>query len=222
MSHTVKHCTLSLTRTSTFIFSLVLSLPPLVLWCQQSKLIVKKSENLPFAVRLCCNLWSLHRDLTIVSPLAAFCPFFAADRADRSRPASTEPAATSTVSTESALLLFSSCPGSSWVISRTLELLPSINGTATGGMLSLGELSVVRRKSLSIKKAGKGIVVFYPGDFCEALLSRMHQPGSCFLWAFKGGARSRRIRAWGDCHNTDCPPNNQTQPVPQTIKPSKH
>lgn len=59
--------------------------------------------KLPFTVRLCCNMWSLHRDLSIVSPLAALCPFFAADGADTSRPASAEPAATSAVSTESAL-----------------------------------------------------------------------------------------------------------------------
>lgn len=149
---------------------------------------------MPFTVRLCCNMWSLHRDLTSVSPLAAFCHSFASDRADTSRPELLPPL----LSALSQRSLLSSCPSSSWVISRTLELLPSINGTATGGMLSLGEPFVVRGKSLSIKRAGKGIVVFYPGDLYEALVSKMQQPRSCFLWTFKGGARSRRIRWWGD------------------------
>lgn len=147
--------------------------------------------KMPFTVRLCCNTWSLHRDLTIASPPAAFCHFFAAARADTSRRASAEPPATSTVSTESALT----------ALQLPREQLGYFQDT---GVTALSKWNchwgnVVRGKSLNIKRAGKGVVVLYPGGLCEALLSKMHQPRSCLLWAFRGGVHSRRTR-W--CGNT--------------------
>lgn len=215
MSHTVNNWTLSLTRYKHIHLFSCSSLPALVLWCQQRKLIFKKGWE---SAGNCPSLWGF------AATCGAFTetwPFFHLSlpsvtclqqteltRADLP-PLNRLPPLVSALSQR---LPISSCPSSSWVISRTLELLPSIDGTATGGMLSLGELSVVRGNSLSIKRAGKGIVVFYQGDFCEALLSKMQQPGSCFLWAFKGGARWGRIRWWGD--------TSQHRPSPKPANPA--
>lgn len=86
----------------------------------------------PFAIGLCCNTRTLRGDHTIASPAAAFCPFFAADRADVSRPASAGPVATSTVGAESALTALQA-PQQQLDYFHA-EFLPSINGTAPGGM----------------------------------------------------------------------------------------
>ena len=84
----------------------------------------------PFTIELCCNVWTLHRDHTIASPPATFCHFFAADRADTSRPASAEPVATSTVSAETAIMALQVPPQQ--LDYFCAELLPSINETAPG------------------------------------------------------------------------------------------
>lgn len=152
-----------------------------------------------FTVRLCCNCGAF-RDLTTVSPLSAFCHFSAADRAEMSRPASAEP--------------WTGCHlyCQHWVSASALLQLPQeqlgyfqdTGVTALNkwnchwGNVAPGRAFCSQKKELKHQEGGKGIVVFYPGDFCEALLSKMQQPGTCFLWAFKGGAHSRRIRWWGD------------------------
>lgn len=211
MSHTVNNWTLSLTRYKHIHLFSCSSLPPLVLWCQQRKLIFKKGWE---SAGNCPSLWGFaatcgaftetwplfHLSLPSVTCLQQT----ELTRADLP-PLNRLPPLVSALSQR---LPIPSCPSSSWVISRTLELLPSIDGTATGGMLSLGELSVVRGNSLSIKRAGKGIVVFTKGIFV-----RHSWAWELLSVSFQGRSSLGEDQVMGR-HLT-------TQTVPQTSKPSK-